>query len=104
MLNVTGRKRLVTVLNRFGHWSSYDTLERIDTALENEQLNQMDEIDGICIPCNILPFSHLIVVQVLLCTVNPCCLHLRSMNAAVLLRPRSRVKCQSTDGARNRSV
>ena len=52
--HLTGSKQLVTMLNHFGHCSSYDTTEIMDTSIANEIIAKSSQ-RGVVIPSNITP-------------------------------------------------
>ena len=50
----TGSKQLVTMLNRFGHCSSYDITEIVDTGIANEIIAKSSQ-QRVVTPSNIAP-------------------------------------------------
>ena len=52
--HMTGSEQLVSILNRMGHCSSYDEIERMDTGLAKEILAKSQDC-GTVIPSNISP-------------------------------------------------
>ncbi|KAL9983229.1 hypothetical protein ACROYT_G005369 [Oculina patagonica] len=52
--HITGSKQLVTMLNRFGHCSSYDILEIMDTSIANEIIAKSSQ-QMVVTPSNITP-------------------------------------------------
>jgi len=52
--HITGSKEIVTILNRLGHCSSYDEIERVDTGLAKEILAKSRSVN-VMIPSNIIP-------------------------------------------------
>lgn len=52
--HLTGSKQVISMLNRFGHTVSYDSLQRMETSLAVEQLKKTEEM-GIVLPSNIFP-------------------------------------------------
>ena len=53
---LTTSKLLITLLNRMGHWSSYDEIQSVDTSLAMEVVAKSEEY-GTVIPSNISPMS-----------------------------------------------